>query len=216
MRKEKLDELKGYINELKTIKKIPREQEVICDSNEKIKSKGFLQIESYDCYLNNGRVIPREKVLKKGSNGDAAIVLPITRDGNTLLVVQPRPNTKETVGVEFPAGYVEDGEDPIVSGERELLEETGYAPREMIFLDSYYQDQGCYGAYNHSYLALGCEKIKKQQLDKDEIIRYFECRYEEVEELIKMNFISDVNSKYAFSKAKQYIKNNKVRGVFYE
>lgn len=211
MRKEKLEELKSYIKELKTIKKIPREQEVIYDLKGKPKSRGFLQIESYDCYLNNGRVIPREKILKNKGNGDAAIVLPITKEGNTLLVVQPRPNTKETVGVEFPAGYVEDFEEPMITGERELLEETGYVPEKMIFLDRYYQDQGCSGAYNHSYLALGCEKIKKQQLDKDEIIRYFECRYEEVEELIEMNFISDVNSKYAFSKAKQYIKNNKVR-----
>ncbi len=206
MRKEKLEELQEYINELKTIKKVKKELKIDYDNN-KPKIDSFLQIERYDCYLNNGQVIPRERVLKGKGDGDAVIVLPISKSEETILVIQPRPNTKETVCIEFPAGYIDKGEEPKVAGKRELSEETGYLPEKMIFLDSYYQDQGCYGAYNYSYLALGCQKTKKQNLDPDEIIRYFECDFGEVEELITMNYISDLNSKYAFEKAKQYIKN---------
>lgn len=207
MRKEKLEELKEYINELKTIKKVKKELKVDYNFNKKPKVDGFLQIERYDCYLNNGKIIPREKIMKAKKNGDAVITIPISKSEEIILVVQPRPNTKETVCVEFPAGYIDEGEDPMIAGNRELVEETGYVPEKMIFLDSYYQDQGCYGAYNYSYLALGCQKTKKQNLDPDEIIRYFECNFDEVEELIRMNYILDVNSKYTFEKAKQYLKN---------
>ena len=206
MRKEKLEELKEYINELKTIKRVKKELKLDYDKNKNPKIDSFLQVEKYDYYLNNGKVLSREKVIKGDKNGDAAVTLPISRSEETILVVQPRPNTKETVCVEFPVGYIDEGEDPMIAGRRELTEETGYVPAKMIFLDSYYQDQGCYGAYNYSYLALGCQKTKKQNLDPDEIIRYFECNFDEVEELIKMNYISDVNSKYTFEKAKQYLK----------
>ena len=195
MRKEKLEELKDYIKELKTI-------EVI----KSLDNPSFLNIEKNYYRLRNGKIIPREKLLKKGLDGSAAIILPITKDNNTLLVVQPRPNTKETVLVEFPAGYIEKGEKPIDAASRELKEETGYIPEKIEFLDSYYQDQGCMSAYNYSFLALGCKKVKAQNLDKDEYIRYFECKYDEALELAKLGYINDVNSKYALEKSKQYIR----------
>ena len=58
MRKEKEIELSSYIEELKTVRK------------ELIERKPkFLSIESYNCLLNNGIIIPREKILKNKSNG---------------------------------------------------------------------------------------------------------------------------------------------------
>lgn len=195
MRKEKLEELRDYINELKTV-------EVINSSDKPT----FLSIEKKYYKLNNGKVIPREKLLKNGTDGSAAIILPVTVDNNTILVVQPRVNTKETVGVELPAGYIEQAETPVLAAIRELTEETGYVPKKMQFLDSYYQDQGCMSAYNYSYLALDCKRVKKQNLDKDEFIKYFECRYEEALELVELGYIKDINSKYTLEKSKQYFK----------
>lgn len=202
MRKEKLEELKSYIEELKTIKKTKKEIEF--DKNKKPKT--FFEIEKYEYYLNNGRTITREKILKNHQPGSAAIVLPITKDKNTLLIVQSRPNTKETVCIELPAGYIEYKEDPRLAAIRELEEETGYIPERLQLLDTYYQDQGCYEAFNYSFLALDCTKKKQQNLDKDEIIKYFECTYEEALELVNMGYILDINSKYALEKSKKYLK----------
>lgn len=195
MRKEKLEELNNYINELKT-----KRLDII------EKSGKFISVERYKCRLNNGMVIPREKIIKNGKNGSASVVLPITKEGNALLVVQPRAFTKNTVCVECPAGYIEDGEEPMMAGIRELEEETGYVPKEMMFLASYYQDQGCSSAFNYSYLALGCEKKKMQNLDKNEVIRYFECSFDEALELVDLGYISDVNSQLALEKSKQYVR----------
>ena len=122
-----------------------------------------------------------------------------------LLVVQPRVFSKLTVGIEFPAGYVEDDEDPSISAARELEEETGYKANKMILLAKYYQDEGCSGAFNYCYLALDCKKVSDQHLDKDEYIRYFECTFEEALELYELGYICGVNSTVALEKAKKYI-----------
>ena len=206
MRKEKLKELKEYMKELSTIKKIKEPEEYSYDEKgNPIKPKNFINIEKYNCILRNGMMIPREKIVKNGKTGSAAIILPITEENNTLLVVQPRVFTKETVCVELPAGYIEDGESPIEAGKRELEEETGYVPTEMKVLASYYQDQGCSGAYNYSIVALGCKKIKDQKLDKDEYIRYFECSFDEAVELVERGYITDIQSQFTIEKAKPYV-----------
>lgn len=195
MRKGKLEELKSYLEELKTIK---------VTKSKKVSS--FLTVENYDYVLNNRRIISREKIMKNGSDGSSAIILPVTKENNCLLVVQPRNNTKEGVSVEFPAGYIEKNEEAIECARRELEEETGYVPEELELLSSFYQDQGCSSAYNYSYLALNCEKVKDQNLDQDEIIKYFECSFDEVIELEQLGYIKDINSLYTLEKAKQYFK----------
>jgi len=155
MRKEKLEELQNYINELKTIKRTLITEEY----NEGNKRKGFIEVEQYMIELANGMKIPREKILKGGKNKSAAIVMPLTKENNVVLVVQSRSSTHSSVCVEFPAGYIEEGETPEYGGLREVVEETGYIPEQMIFLDKFYQDQSCgVCAYNYHYLALGFEE----------------------------------------------------------
>ena len=102
MRKEKLEELHSYIEELKV--KEMKEVEV--------NGKGFLSSKRYVCELANGKTIVRERIIKNGQDGSAAIIVPVTKEGNVLLVVQPRVFCASTIGVEFPAGYIEAGEDP--------------------------------------------------------------------------------------------------------
>lgn len=211
MRKEKLDELRKYIEELKTIRKSLVPSEYIYDENNRpIKRNGFLDIERYEIELANGKVVLREKILKGGKDPSAAIVMPLTVDDNTVLVVQSRSSTEESVCVEFPAGYIEDGEAPEIGGAREVAEETGYIPEKMILLDKFYQDQSCgVGAYNYSYLALGCSKARQQKLDDNEAIRYFECSIDEAIELMEQGYMTDIQSKYTLSLAKTYLKEKK-------
>ena len=129
----------------------------------------------------------REKISKSFSDKSACIVMPITHDNNTILVVQPRLSTLEGIGVELPAGYIEPGEDAKTGALRELREETGYVPDEMIYLDKFYQDQAC-GVRAYNYL------------------KYFECSVDDAYELINLGYINDVQSKDDMSCAKEYIK----------
>lgn len=199
MRKKKLQELKEYMEQLKTISYTKIEDE------KKDESK-FLKIERYSYNLNNGKTVKREKVIKNGKDGSAAIILPITENNEIILAIEPRVFTKKTVDVGLPAGYIEEDEEPIISARRELLEETGYDSSKFIELGSFYQDQGCSGAYNYYYVALDCKKVSDQTLDQGEFIKYILVNYEELEELINMGYITGLNSAYAIEKGKRYIR----------
>lgn len=196
MRTEKLHELHGYIEELKTKKMELLE-----------KCGKFLTVEKYLVELNNGHVLTREKLIKNGLDGNACIILPVTNEGNTLLVVQPRVFTESGVAVELPAGYVDGDESYEEAAKRELYEETGYVSEKLTWLGSFYQDQGCSAAYNKAFLAEGCRRVGKQYLDGDEFIRYFECSYNEALELVDMGLIGDAQSQLILERSRQYIKN---------
>ena len=76
MRKQKLEELKQYIEELKTIK-----------FNRT--SGTFLKSEGYNCTLNNGVIIKREKLIKGSNDGSAVIIMPVTNNNEILTVIEP-------------------------------------------------------------------------------------------------------------------------------
>ena len=194
MRKEKLEELKSYIEQLKTIKL------------EKKELNGFIKSQGYECYLNNGSIIKREKLIKGTNDGSAVIIMPITENNEVLVVIEPRVFTKETVGIGFPAGYIEKGENPKIAALRELQKETGYVPEHLEQIDSFYQDEGCSSAYNYIFIAYNCKKKYPQQLDKDELVKYMLFNYEELEELEKLGYIKGANTKLALAKSKNYIK----------
>ncbi len=189
MRKEKLEELKNAIQAL-TIVSLEKEEMV----KKEEESEGFLQVEKYRCCLENGKTFFRDKLLKKGKSGNATVILPITEEGNVILTIQPRVFTKEKVSVELPAGYIEDEEDAYTAAKRELEEETGYQPKELKKLISYYQDQGCAESLITCFYARDCKKIGNQHLDKDEYIDYYECSYEELLELMQLGYIKDAGS----------------------
>ena len=132
IRKEKLEQLKSIVEELKTIQVIEKEVE---------QKNKFLQSKSYNFKLNNGIIIPRERLIKGGKDGSATIIMPVLPNNEILTIIEPRVFTQLTVGVGFPAGYIEKGEDTKVGALRELREETGFVPKDMIELDSFYQDE---------------------------------------------------------------------------
>ncbi len=134
--------------------------------------------------LKNGKIIVREEILKNGKNGNAVIILPVTDDKKVIFTIQPRVFTIPTVGIELPAGYVEEGELEEHTVERELREETGYVAKKTVKIAEFYQDQGCSRALNRAFIAYGCEKKYEQDLDKDEYIKTFECTYDEALELM--------------------------------
>ena len=127
MRKEKINEIDKYIEYFKTIEK-----------SEPFESEGFITVKNYEIKLNNGKTIHREQIYKSEREGNSVTVLPVTKDNHVILVIEPRVFTKRTVGVEAPAGYVEDGEKASEAAERELLEETGFKAKELIQLSDYF------------------------------------------------------------------------------
>jgi ADP-ribose pyrophosphatase len=224
MEKKSLQELRKLLEELKTVKKtlVPKSEVYapyikVIDGVQYISledlSKGqFVTNERYICTLNNGEDIIREKIRKARKDGSAVIVIPVTKDNEVIVTVEPRVFTEKTVGVGFPAGYIEDGEEPEVAALRELQEEVGVIPEKLIPLSSFYQDEGISAAKNTAYLALGCTEGYEKNPDEGEFVEYFKCSFNEVLELQKDGYIEGSNSVIAIEKAKPYFtKTGKVK-----
>lgn len=68
----------------------------------------------------------------------------------------------------MPAGYIEDGEDPMAAAQRELLEETGFAPEgELYPIGSAYDDSYATGR-KHFFFAPRCVRVGTPKLDPGE------------------------------------------------
>jgi ADP-ribose pyrophosphatase len=83
--------------------------------------------------------------------------VPVTDDKEVLLVRQFRPPVNGYV-IEFPAGLMSEREDGLEeAARRELLEETGYAAKDMIYLTEGPLSSGASGEILTAFLAKGLE-----------------------------------------------------------
>jgi ADP-ribose pyrophosphatase len=85
----------------------------------------------------------------------SVMIVPLTADGNLVLVRQYRHNLKAHV-LEFPAGTISDGEEPEAAALRELEEETGYALARGVMLrplGAFYSLPSETNKYTHVFLA---------------------------------------------------------------
>jgi ADP-ribose pyrophosphatase len=84
---------------------------------------------------------------------DAAGVLPVTPDGDVLLVRQFRPPVRHVV-TEIPAGLLDvEGEDAQTCAARELYEETGFRHTSLEFLTTFRPSAGHSAELVHLFLA---------------------------------------------------------------
>lgn len=84
-------------------------------------------------------------------------IIPVRKDGRIVMVRQFRFGVWQP-GLEIPGGIVDPGEDPRTAAIRELAEETGYRPREVISLGSIHPNPALQPNRCHSFLALDCEE----------------------------------------------------------
>lgn len=191
------------INELEELKD---ELTILSIHKLPVTDKKFLKAENYRVILKSGEVFTREKLVKGNKDGSASVVVPITKENKSLVIVQPRVFKREPLSIEVPAGYLDHEETHLDAAIRELKEETGYEAEKIIELKGYYQDQGISGAYNKCFLALGCEKKYEQKLDRDEYIKFLECKFSDLVYLLDNGYIDDANSIIAINEAKKYLK----------
>lgn len=111
-----------------------------------------------------------------------ANILALTKDEEVVLVRQYRHGVCELLW-ELPGGVVEDGEDPSVGAQRELLEETGYAASNLIEVGRLYPNPALQTNTLHCFLARDVIKVGGQNLDAGEDI---EVQLVPLDELIEM------------------------------
>ena len=100
---------------------------------------------------------------------DAAIILPLTENGEVVLVRQYRPPL-EGMELGLPAGLVEGGEEPEAAARRELSEETGYTGGLWEPLGSLASSPSLKDNWAHLFLARGVAETTAPDPDEHELV----------------------------------------------
>ncbi len=112
-------------------------------------------------------------------------IVPVTTDGRFVLVRQYRHGSC-AFSVELPGGAIsEPGESPEQAAVRELLEETGYAPRRMLSLGSVNPNPALFGNRCYTFLAEDCDRVAEPQLDLGEDLEVLTVTRGELDALVR-------------------------------
>lgn len=114
--------------------------------------------------LPNGKQTTRDIVRHPG----ASVIVPITEDGQLLLVEQYRKPC-DMVSLELPAGKLDAGEPPENCAKRELREETGYIAGNIQKVMSIHSTPGFSDEVLHMYVATQLSESSSCP-DEDEFI----------------------------------------------
>ena len=148
----------------------------------------FLKVRRDTVRLPDGKTTFREYIRHPG----AVVVLPLFDDGTVLLERQFR-YPLDQVFIEFPAGKIDPGEDPLDCAKRELREETGYSASEWKFICTIHNAIAYSDEHLDIYLARGL-KAGESKLDDGEFLETFHASVEDMLTWIREGKITDVKT----------------------
>jgi len=170
-----------------------------CISSETMVEGNLLTLKRDLVKLPNGNLSHREYVIHPG----AVVVVPVLANGSIVLERQYRyPLHQEFI--ELPAGKIDPDEDVLRTGQRELLEETGYTADEWVKLGLLHPCIGYSNEVIHVYLARNLS-LGDHQRDEDETLEVFELEFEECLAMIGRGEITDGKTIVALYMAEKYL-----------
>lgn len=171
-------------------------------SSETIAAGGMLTVKRDQVRLPNGGTSQREYVTHPG----AVVVVAMLANGHIVLEKQFRYPLHQ-VFIELPAGKIDADETVLVTGQRELLEETGYSATQWIKLGHQHPCIGYSNEVIHMYLARGLSAGAHKR-DEDEHLEVFSASLEDCLSMIKHGEITDGKTIVALFFAEKYLFTN--------
>ncbi len=149
--------------------------------------------------LPNGSETGREYIVHPG----AVLVVPILDDGQLVFERQFRYPLRN-IFIELPAGKIDPNEDPLETGKRELLEETGYTARDWRYLTTLHPCIGYSDERILVYLATGLQAGDHRR-DHDESLEIFTLSLEAAMQAMQRGEITDGKSMIALFWAEKFL-----------
>lgn len=171
-----------------------------CVSSETLVKGNLLHAKRDKVLLPNGNISEREYVMHPG----AVLVVPVLADGRLVMERQFRYPMHRAY-IELPAGKIDPKEPPLITGQRELLEETGYSAKKWQFLTELHP---CIGYSNEIiYIYLATElSFSQSQLDEDEHLEIITMTLDESMEAMRKGEITDGKTMVALFWAEKCLK----------
>jgi ADP-ribose pyrophosphatase len=141
----------------------------VISSRDVLDASPFLKVRVETVELPDGRRITDYYQLEMRS---FACVFAETTDGLIIVYRQYRHGTRR-VGLVFPGGHLEEGEEPRDAARRELLEETGFEAGTWTYLGGYVVNANQGAAVSHMFHAAGCRRVaapSSDDLEETEIL----------------------------------------------
>lgn len=149
--------------------------------------------------LPNGSETGREYIVHPG----AVLVVPVLDDGRLVFERQFRYPLRKTF-IELPAGKIDPDEDILVTGQRELLEETGYTADKWEYLAALHPCIGYSDEIIHVFLATGLQPGQHKR-DHDEALEVFTMTLQEAMATLQRGEITDGKTMIALFWAEKYL-----------
>ena len=171
-----------------------------CISSETLAEGVLLHAKRDKVRLPDGNESVREYIVHPG----ATLVIPVLDDGRLVMERQFRYPLGQ-VFIELPAGKIDAGEDPLVTGQRELLEETGYSATDWQFVAKLHPCIGYSNEAIYIYLARGLT-LGQHSRDHEEFLEIFTMTLEEAMGAMRNGEITDGKTMIALFWADKYLR----------
>ena len=136
----------------------------------------------------------------------ASAIVPVFEDGTIMLLKQYRYPPRQ-VFIEVPAGKLDEGELPVVTAKRELLEETGFECSSIESAGSFFPAIGYADQEIFVFVAWNL-KQKLKNVDDDEFVINHRVSFAEALEMIASGEITDAKTICSIVKAKIWWEKN--------
>ncbi len=133
------------------------------------------------------------------------VVCPLDRARQGVYIVKSWRYPLARYVWEFPKGWRERSETPLMSAKRELEEETGFRARKWKRLTSFFIAPGISNQKGHVFVAEGLEPIKHHEAS-DEIVDMKFVPLKQLSKLVRSAGIADSSSIVAYHHLENYLR----------
>jgi len=130
---------------------------------------------------------------------DSVNVIALTPDRKIVFAEQYRFGIKETT-IELPGGMLDEQEDPITAGVRELEEETAYTGKDVRYLGKTAAHPVFMNAYIHHILVIDAEATSDTNFDDGELINVQLIDFSDIETLLRSGYFNHPHTIAALSR----------------